>query len=96
MKSCTRCLTVETVDTITFDEEGVCSVCRQGEFKADKIDWDDRQKQLDALIDEYAHKGQYDCIVPYSGGKDSVFQLWYIAPRSKKTTRWSSKSLAWM
>jgi N-acetyl sugar amidotransferase len=78
MKSCTRCLTVETVDTITFDEEGVCSVCRQGEFKADKIDWDDRQKQLDALIDEYAHKGQYDCIVPYSGGKDSVFQLWYI------------------
>ncbi len=78
MKRCTRCLTVETVDTITFDEEGVCSVCRQGEFKDDVIDWDDRQKQLDALIDEYANKGLYDCIVPFSGGKDSVFQLWYI------------------
>jgi N-acetyl sugar amidotransferase len=83
MKRCTRCLTVETVDTITFDEEGVCSVCRQGEFKDDVIDWDDRQKQLDALIDEYANKGLYDCIVPFSGGKDSVFQLWYIVRKLK-------------
>ncbi|MGC0225821.1 N-acetyl sugar amidotransferase [Pseudooceanicola nitratireducens] len=66
------------MDTLTFDEEGVCSVCRQVEFKEEKIDWDDRRKQLDGLIDEYANKGLYDCIVPFSGGKDSVFQLWYI------------------
>ena len=78
MKKCTRCLNPETVDTLTFDEEGVCSVCRQVEFKEEKIDWDDRRKQLDGLIDEYANKGLYDCIVPFSGGKDSVFQLWYI------------------
>ncbi|MFN0183122.1 MAG: N-acetyl sugar amidotransferase [Aquabacterium sp.] len=78
MKRCTRCLTKETVDTITFDEFGVCSVCRQIEFKKDKIDWDDRGRQLQGLIDEYKGKGLYDCIVPYSGGKDSVFQLWYI------------------
>ncbi|MEC9104269.1 MAG: N-acetyl sugar amidotransferase, partial [Pseudomonadota bacterium] len=51
---------------------------RQVEFKEEKIDWDDRRKQLDGLIDEYANKGLYDCIVPFSGGKDSVFQLWYI------------------
>ncbi len=78
MKRCTRCLTKETVDTITFDEFGVCSVCRQIEFKKDKIDWEDRDRQLQELIAEYKGKGLYDCIVPYSGGKDSVFQLWYI------------------
>ena len=83
MKRCTRCLNVETIDTLTFDEEGVCSVCRQSEYKDDVIDWDDRQKQLDALIDEYANKGLYDCIVPFSGGKDSVFQLWYIVRKLK-------------
>lgn len=83
MKRCTRCLNVETVDTLTFDEEGVCSVCRQSEYKEVAIDWDDRQKQLDALIDEYANKGLYDCIVPFSGGKDSVFQLWYIVRKLK-------------
>lgn len=78
MRTCTRCLTPETVDTITYDEEGVCSVCRQIEYKKDKIDWDDRARQLDEIIAEYRGKGLYDCIVPYSGGKDSVFQLWYV------------------
>ncbi|CAM3177356.1 ATPase [Sphingomonas antarctica] len=78
MRKCTRCLVPETVDTITFDEEGVCSVCRQVEFKQDKIDWVDRGRQLDAIVEEYKGKATYDCIVPFSGGKDSVFQLWYI------------------
>ncbi len=83
MKTCTRCLTKETVDTITFDAEGVCSVCRQVEFKKEKVDWNDRWKQLQVLIDEYKGKGLYDCIVPYSGGKDSVFQLWYVVTQLK-------------
>jgi N-acetyl sugar amidotransferase len=83
MKRCTRCLTKETVDTITYDEFGVCSVCRQVEFKKEKIDWDDRMQQLQGLVAEYRDKGLYDCIVPYSGGKDSVFQLWYIVTQLK-------------
>jgi N-acetyl sugar amidotransferase len=78
MRKCTKCLVPETVDTISFDEAGVCSVCRQLEFKQDKIDWDERWAQLQEIIAEYKDKGQYDCIVPYSGGKDSVFQLYYI------------------
>lgn len=78
MRKCVRCLTPETVDTITFDEAGVCSVCRQIEFKKDKIDWAARGEALQEIIAEYKNKGLYDCIVPYSGGKDSVFQLFYI------------------
>ena len=78
MKKCTRCLIPETVDTITFDEDGVCSVCRQIETKKDVIDWSARWTQLQDIIGEYQGKGLYDCIVPYSGGKDSVFQLYYI------------------
>jgi len=71
------------VDTITFDGAGVCSVCRQIEFKKDKIDWDARRVQLDEIIGEYKDKGLYDCIVPFSGGKDSTFQLWYIVKQLK-------------
>ncbi|MGB7419210.1 MAG: N-acetyl sugar amidotransferase [Erythrobacter sp.] len=78
MRKCTNCLVPETVDTISFDEMGVCSVCRQVEAKHGAIDWDARGKQLDAIVEEYKGKGLYDCVVPYSGGKDSVFQLWYI------------------
>ena len=78
MKRCTRCLTKETVDTITFDEFGVCSVCRQVEFKKEKIDWESRGVALQEMIARHKGNGNYDCVVPFSGGKDSVFQLWYI------------------
>ena len=81
MKRCTRCLTKETVDTIAFDEFGVCSVCRQVEFKKEKIDWTARGVQLQEMINRHKGKGNYDCVVPYSGGKDSVFQLWYIVKK---------------
>src|SRR5258705_364344 len=33
------------------------------------------------LVAQYRDKGLYDCIVPYSGGKDSVFQLWYVVKK---------------
>lgn len=83
MRRCTKCLNKETVDTISFDEFGVCSVCRQVEFKKEKIDWAARAVQLQEMISRHRGKGQYDCIVPYSGGKDSVFQLWYIVRQLK-------------
>src|SRR5882672_2954050 len=78
MIHCKKCLVPETVDTIQFDETGTCGVCRQIEFKDRKIDWTDRRRQLDVLISEHRGKGLYDCILPFSGGKDSTFQLWYV------------------
>lgn len=78
MRKCTRCLVPETVDTISFDEAGACSVCNQVEAKFDAINWEERGRQLDEIVAEYRDKGTYDCVVPYSGGKDSVFQLYYI------------------
>lgn len=60
--------------TIEFDEEGVCSACRFAEIKDYKIDWKRREQELVELCDKHRSKdGSYDCIVPGSGGKDSVF-----------------------
>ena len=78
MKQCTKCLVKETVDSITFDDHGVCSVCRQIEFKKESIDWAQRMEQLVDLVSNYKNKADYDCIVPFSGGKDSAYQLWYV------------------
>lgn len=83
MKYCTKCVLPDTHETIQFDEEGVCNVCRQSERKHTAINWDERHKMLDDLIEQYRNKGIYDCIVPYSGGKDSVYQLWYIVTQLK-------------
>ena len=57
-----------------IDEEGVCDACRQAEVK-DKIDWQAREEELLRLLDKHRRNdGQYDCVVPGSGGKDSSFQ----------------------
>lgn len=77
MKVCSKCVIPETVDTVTYDENGVCSVCRQIDYRDEKIDWQERRRQLDELIDPYRGKGFYDCIIPFSGGKDSTYQLWF-------------------
>lgn len=37
MKRCTKCLLPETHESISFDENGVCSICRQVEFKSEKL-----------------------------------------------------------
>ena len=69
---------LETQDMISFDEEGVCATCRQIEYKQNVIDWDERKREFETLLDEYRGKGSYDCIVPFSGGKDSTYTAWSL------------------
>ncbi len=58
---------------LEIDEEGVCSACRYAE-KKEQIDWPDREKKLLQLLDRFRRNdGEYDCIVPGSGGKDSAY-----------------------
>ena len=83
MKYCSRCVMPETAELLTFDEHGVCSVCRQIEYKHGQIDWAERGKAMDELFDRYRGKQQYDCIVPFSGGKDCTFTLWYLVKVKK-------------
>jgi N-acetyl sugar amidotransferase len=83
LRRCTKCLLPETHETIIFDDKGVCNICSQNEFKKDKIDWNQRKKDLDQLIEEYRGKYDYDCIVPFSGGKDSTWALYYLMKEYK-------------
>ena len=83
MRYCTKCILPDTHETIKFDEQGVCNVCRQAEKKHTEIDWNARRTMLDSLVDSYRGKGLYDCIIPFSGGKDSTFQLWFVVTQLK-------------
>lgn len=59
--------------TLKVDTEGVCSACKVV-YKKDEINWQEREEKLIQLCDKYRGKGQpYDCLVPGSGGKDSVY-----------------------
>jgi N-acetyl sugar amidotransferase len=78
MKRCVKCGLPETHETISFDAAGVCNICRQQEFKQKNIDWAANRKVLGELIEEHRGKYDYDCIVPFSGGKDSTWTLYYL------------------
>lgn len=59
--------------TLYIDNEGICDACRVAERK-EQIDWKQREEELLKLLDNYRRNdGHYDCIVPGSGGKDSVY-----------------------
>ena len=78
MKRCIKCNLPETHETIIFDAQGVCNICNQQDYKKGSIDWDQRKKDLDQLVEEYRGKYDYDCLVPFSGGKDSTWTLNYL------------------
>ncbi len=78
LKRCAKCGLPETYETIEFDEMGVCNICRSAEHKQGRIDWAERKELLGKLIEKHRGKADYDCIIPFSGGKDSTFTLYYL------------------
>ena len=77
LKKCVKCQLPETYETIEFDKSGTCNICEESK-KKDNIDWGKRKLLLDRIIEENRGKYAYDCIIPFSGGKDSVFQVNYL------------------
>jgi N-acetyl sugar amidotransferase len=55
---------------IVFDENGVCNACHTAAEKR-QVDWNARRNEFQSLIAKHTGQGHYDCIVPWSGGKDS-------------------------
>lgn len=79
IERCVRCTLPITWETLYFDEEGVCNICKGWDTKQKEINWDKREQQLVRIFDDVKRKkAAYDCIVPFSGGKDSTFTLWAV------------------
>lgn len=74
LRRCTRCILPETFPFIDFDDDGVCSYCRN--YKPWKGPGPDGLKQLVAPFRSV--RGEPDCLVPVSGGRDSSYALHYI------------------
>jgi N-acetyl sugar amidotransferase len=59
--------------TLYIADDGVCDACRFADIK-EQIDWKLREDALLRLLDKHRRSdGAYDCLVPGSGGKDSVY-----------------------
>lgn len=76
MKICKRCVLDERFPGITFDEEGVCSVCRAAKNGHEQHEQKEKNEQrFRELSLVYKGKSSYDCLVAFSGGKDSTYAL---------------------
>lgn len=74
LRYCTRCVMPDTKPDLRLDDEGVCNACRSYERRA-QVDWDARRAELMTLLERYRGRGDWDCVVPVSGGKDSTYQV---------------------
>lgn len=85
LKRCSKCLMPDTWPGIHYDDNGVCNICKEHDIKVN-INWNDRQTQFKLLLDrfkDYAKlKGnKYNCLVGYSGGKDTAYTLWAMVKK---------------
>ena len=65
-----------TKPDLKINEKGICNACESFQDR-NEIDWDDRRKELETVLEKYRNKkgDNWDCVIPVSGGKDSTFQV---------------------
>lgn len=90
---CKLCTISNQRPRITFNLEGICSACQFSEFKKNKINWENRETELITLLDKYRKSnGEFDVIVPCSGGKDGGYvahQLKFKYGMNPLTVTWA-------
>lgn len=80
LKRCTRCILPETMPFIRFDEQGVCNYCHSYTPRNNPKP----KEELFELVKPYRRPGnELDCIVPFSGGRDSCYGLHLIVNELK-------------
>jgi hypothetical protein len=81
LRRCSRCLLPETMPFISFDEAGVCNYCRDYEQRGSFLKG---KRALEEFVAKYRSTSEEpDCIVGFSGGRDSSYGLDYFKNRLK-------------
>lgn len=79
LRRCTKCLLPETMPYISFDAEGVCNYCHNYKPRNNPRP----KEELFALVEPYRRVHGNDCIVPFSGGRDSCYGLHLVSNELK-------------
>ena len=79
VKRCTKCILPETMPFIKFDSQGVCNYCNNYKL----LNVAKPKEDLFKLVEPYRQMDQPDCIVPFSGGRDSSYGLHLIVNELK-------------
>ena len=81
MAICKKCIIPDSFPEITF-KDGICNICRNhNHSNKDNKNYLGKEKLIEILTSK--KNREYDCTVPFSGGKDSSYALYYIARELK-------------
>jgi len=78
-RRCSRCILPETMPYIRFDEAGVCNYCHTYKPRNHPRP----VEEIFSLVESYRRTEGDDCIVPFSGGRDSCYGLHLITQELK-------------
>lgn len=82
MAKCRHCLIPDAVPGITISADGICNLCQedsgQTDFAAEEAARRDREANLEQALADCRGRAEYDCVVPLSGGKDSIYLLYRL------------------
>ncbi len=85
--NCTRCALPSNYPENRFDEQGTCSICREYDTYKEEVknyfkDIEDFKKILQKA--RKSNQSRYDCLLLYSGGKDSSYVLYRLVEMGLK------------
>jgi len=79
LRRCTRCVLPETMPFINFNEDGVCNYCTNYRPR----NTPKPKGELFALVEPFRRANGNDCVVPFSGGRDSCYGLHLVVNELK-------------
>jgi tRNA(Ile)-lysidine synthase TilS/MesJ len=79
MQICSKCVLDENFPGISFNDNGVCIFCQRHKKKEEQRELREKyKKKFDEIIEKNNQGNNYDCLVAYSGGKDSTYTLYLM------------------
>ena len=79
LRVCTRCVCDTAIPGISFDEDGICSLCKNYDLIEQEFPQNEKtQQKFQQIINDIKKNknGKYDCLVGISGGTDSIYTLY--------------------
>lgn len=87
VKRCAQCCLSEKFPGIHFDQNGICNLCQEWTKKGEAHFSQTRKvltdKLEEAIEKSRQSKGDYHCLLAFSGGKDSTYTLYLLRERYK-------------
>lgn len=81
IRRCSKCILPSMFPDIKFDDNGVCSKCHESNKKYIQRDYKAFGAQLEDILHwSKVQNKRFDCVVPFSGGKDSSYVM-YLCKR---------------